>query len=184
MTDNNLSRPEQQALLDLAFNTIGAYLRTHTLPDYQPEYPAFLEPSAVFVTLFYKGNLRGCVGQIIADKPLFAAVQDAALSAAFSDPRFPPLSLSELDQIHIKIAILSPLTPILPEEIIIGRHGLLIEHRFHRGLLLPEVASERNWDTETFLENLCYKAGLPPGSWRTAEKLLSFTTQVIEIPEE
>ena len=179
---NNLSPQEQQALLNLAINTISEYLQSHTLRDYQPEYPAFIEPAAVFVTLFYKGNLRGCVGQIIADKPLFAAVQDAALSAAFSDPRFPPLSRSELQQLHIKIAILSPLTPILPEEIIVGRHGLLIEHRFRRGLLLPEVAGERKWDTETFLENLCNKAGLPPGTWQTAEKLLGFTTQVIEIP--
>jgi len=184
MTESNpYSLQEKQVLLDLAINSISTYLESLTLPDYQQEYPALLEPAAVFVTLFSKSKLRGCVGQIQAEKPLYAAVQDAARSAAFSDPRFPPVTQSELDKLHIKIAILSEFTPIQPEEIVIGRHGLLIEHQFQRGLLLPEVASERNWDSETFLDNLCYKASLPPGTWRIAEKLLGFTTYVIEFPD-
>lgn len=178
-----LSLKEKTALIQLAFQTINTYLENHKLPEYQPEFQSFLEPAAVFVTLYLNGRLRGCVGQIYADKPLYKAVQDAALSAAFSDPRFPALAQDELDNLRIKIAILSPLFPIHVEDIKIGRHGLLIEHNFRRGLLLPEVASERNWDTETFLENLCYKANLPPQSWKVADLLLGFTTEVIEIEE-
>lgn len=178
-----LSEDEQQALLQLAFNSIKTYLESHTLPEHQPEYQSFHKPAAVFVTLTINDQLRGCVGQINANKPLFVAVQDAALSAAFSDPRFKPLTRDELDLLKIKIAILSPLTPISVDEIRIGQHGLMIEHNFRRGLLLPEVASDRGWDKITFLENLCYKANLPPNAWKRAEHLLGFTTELIEMKE-
>ena len=178
------SEIEKQTLLQLAHDSISIYLETHKLPDFLPEEPSLLQPAAVFVTLTINENLRGCVGQVFPDKPLYTAVQDAALSAAFSDPRFPPLGKSELNHLHIKIAILSPLSPIKEEEVEIGQHGLMIEHNFRRGLLLPEVASDRNWDTKTFLENLCHKASLPPDAWKTADQLLGFTTEIIEMRKE
>jgi AmmeMemoRadiSam system protein A len=182
MTESvNYSESQKQTLLKLAYDSISSYLETHKQSDFQTTEAYLLQPTAVFVTLTIHGNLRGCVGQVFASKPLFAAIQDAALSAAFSDPRFPPLTQTELNLLHIKIAILSALSPIAEKEIEIGRHGLMIEHNFKRGLLLPEVASDHNWDRKTFLENLCYKASLPPDAWRYADQLLGFTTDVIEM---
>jgi AmmeMemoRadiSam system protein A len=177
----SLTNREQKILLKLSRGTLDRYLQTKEIASYETDDPTLLQEAAVFVTLHLNGRLRGCVGQIKAEKPLYMAVQSATIAAGFSDPRFPPLKKAELETLQIKIAFLSPLLPIAPDEIVIGEHGLLLEAEGRRGLLLPEVAAQRGWDTTVFLEQLCHKANLPPGSWRNA-KLFGFTTIVFEEP--
>lgn len=163
----------------MCFCTIDHYLENGRIPEYTPDDPDLYRLAAVFVTIRNRNHLRGCVGQIKADLPLYQAVQKAAISAAFSDPRFRPICRDELPNLTIKIAVLSPLEEIEINQIEVGRHGLMITDHQKRGLLLPEVASERGWDKITYLENLSLKAGLSKDSWKKA-KLFGFSTTIIE----
>jgi AmmeMemoRadiSam system protein A len=174
------SKSQKDELLKLSKLTIEGYLKSREIPKYKTTDSDFLHPSAVFVTLTINQHLRGCVGGIIPQDPLYLAVQKASISAAFGDPRFPPLQKKELDFLEVKIAILSKLMPLSPVDIEVGTHGLMIEHNGKRGLLLPEVAAERNWSVDTFLENLCLKANLPPLSWKTISPIFGFTTIIIQ----
>ena len=127
----------------------------------------FREKFGAFVTLHKNGNLRGCIGYIEGIKPLKETIEDMAVSAAFSDPRFDPVSENEYDDIDVEISILTPITDVKNvDEIEVGKDGLIISHGFNRGLLLPQVATEQNWDRDTFLRHTCLKAGLPPDSWK------------------
>lgn len=175
-----LSAEQKTELLRLCLETIRVYSQECRVAPYQTEDPALLRHAAVFVTLRIRGMLRGCVGQVHPDYPLYLAVQNAGIAAGFADPRFPELCEQEIPQLQIKIAVLSPMEPILPEQVIIGKHGLLITSGRQRGLLLPEVAAERGWDLNTYLESLCLKAGLPCGAWQGSAHLFAFTTEVME----
>ena len=176
-------QPWEDELLVIARDAITAYIGTGMLPVCHPSHPRLLEPAAVFVTLRTsavdtngEGDLRGCVGQVQARLPLCEAVQDAAIQAATADPRFPPVRESELDKLRIEISILSPMTLVKDlDEVEIGRHGLLIDGMGRRGLLLPSVAEQYNWDAQAFLRGLCMKAGLPDGVWPGEATLQSFT---------
>jgi AmmeMemoRadiSam system protein A len=142
-----------------------------------------LVEAACFVTLWdgVHGQLRGCRGEFAAQQPLLDAVANMALAAALDDPRFPPLTLSEVPHLRIEINVLSPLTPILPEEVEVGKHGLLIVLGDQRGLLLPQVAVDHHMQRDTFLDALCWKAGLPENFWRHPEaRLWSFETEAWE----
>jgi AmmeMemoRadiSam system protein A len=120
-----------------------------------------------FVTLTRGGRLRGCIGFVVAQRPLLETVREAARAAAFQDPRFPPLRRAELPEIRLELSVLGEPRPVsCPEEIQVGRHGLIVRRGFRSGLLLPQVATEYGWDRETFLRHTCAKAGLPEGSWR------------------
>lgn len=133
-----------------------------------------------FVTLKRQGQLRGCIGSFISERPLWQEIAVLARSSATRDPRFLPLRDEEKGEISLEISVLSPLQTIRSiEEIEIGRHGLLIEQGFHRGVLLPQVATEYGWDRKTFLEQTCIKAGLPPDAWRDGTtRLQTFSAQV------
>lgn len=140
-----------------------------------------------FVTLRIDGELRGCIGYIDYAGPVRMAVEDVARKAAFGDPRFDPLTPDEMNHVQIEISVLTPMRRISsPEEITIGRDGLVIACRGRRGLLLPQVATEYGWGVEEFLENTCRKAGLPPGAWREpGAELEAFSAEVFsEIPAE
>ena len=144
-----------------------------------------LAPAACFVTLWQgeHGNLRGCRGEFTPHQPLIEAVAQMALATALDDPRFDPVTAAELPRLRIEISVLSPLQPIRPEEIEIGRHGLLIARGRQRGLLLPEVPVEHQMDLETFLDALCWKAGLREGDWRAPDTVLwGFETEAWEEP--
>ena len=131
---------------------------------------ALLVESAVFVTLKKHGQLRGCVGNIVPIESLGAAVATAAANAALRDSRFEPVSSRELDQLKFEISVLSPFRRVRkPQQVKVGLHGILIEKDRIQGLLLPQVAAERNWDRETFLEQACLKAGLPSDAWKDDE---------------
>ncbi len=179
-TTEELNEAQQQFLLKLARSTITEHLATgHTAPC-QTEDPVMHEQRAVFVTLHKAGQLRGCIGQLVARAPLIEAVQDAAISAATQDPRFPPVTSNELGEIDIEISVLSPLTAVDdPETIEVGKHGVLVIQGSRQGVFLPQVAVEQGWDRETMLTELCaHKAGLAPDAWKGDATLYVFTAQV------
>jgi hypothetical protein len=184
-----LTAAQQEALLQLARTTIKEYLETGQSSNYQTDDPVLARRSGVFVTLrkhsessgAEERDLRGCIGHMWADTPLYKIVQEMAVSAATADPRFPPITAEELDQVSIEISILSPLRRITDtEQIEVGRHGLMIVRQGQRGVLLPQVPVENNWNREEFLENLCLKANLPPDCWTEHSTLYAFTAVVFE----
>jgi AmmeMemoRadiSam system protein A len=143
--------------------------------------PELTRPSGSFVTLNERGGeLRGCIGSIVAVQPLHESVAANARAAAFRDPRFHPLTPEELDAVHIEISVLGPIEPVTdPQTIEVGRDGLIVSRGGNAGLLLPQVAVEWGWDQETFLAQTCVKAGLPPSAWRAPEtRLEKFTAEV------
>lgn len=135
------------------------------------------EPRGVFTTLYTNGKLRGCVGYPGAILPLYRAVVETARAAASDDPRFSPLNKEEQQNLRISISVLSQLRPISPEQIEIGRHGVVISKNGLRGLLLPQVAIEHGWDCATFLDQVCLKAGLAPNAWRSDAAIEGFTAE-------
>jgi AmmeMemoRadiSam system protein A len=159
---------EKDYLKDLVRTAIQRGLNNDLSPNDIPAPPTdtLRREYGVFVTLKIGGHLRGCIGHIVGDSPLFENVYAMAQAAAFQDPRFPPLSASEFDALDIEISVLSPLE-ICPdlERIEVGRHGLLVQQGGHSGLLLPQVAPEWGWDRLTFLQQTCGKAGLPPNAY-------------------
>jgi len=135
--------------------------------------------AGAFVTLRKQGELRGCIGHVEPDRPLDVTVARVAVAAAQTDPRFPSVSLDELDAISIEISVLGPLERIFGlHDIAIGRHGLVVERAFHRGLLLPQVAVERGWSADVFASQTCVKAGLPPDAWQRGATLWRFEAEV------
>ena len=177
---------DRALLLRLAREAIAS----HVTRIYDPEsalralQSALLEQlGAAFVSLHAHGDLRGCIGHIQANEPLGIVVPRCAVSACSSDPRFPPITSAELDDMEIEISLLGPFEPIASAaEIEIGRHGLFVEQGRHRGLLLPQVATEWRWDVEAFLAQTCRKAGLPRDAWKNGAALFRFEAEVFAEP--
>jgi AmmeMemoRadiSam system protein A len=179
IADTSLSREARRFLLDLARATIGARLGGAPLPSLEPDDDRLLDRRGAFVTLKIDGRLRGCIGHVVGVVPLWLAVRDNAIAAAFEDPRFAPLEADELPLAKIEISALTPLRRVAADEIVVGRDGILIDRGTARGLLLPQVAVEYGWDRETFLDHTCRKAGLKPGCWRDPETVIStFSAEV------
>jgi AmmeMemoRadiSam system protein A len=131
------------------------------------------------VTIKQSGQLRGCIGNFVSDKPLWRLVQEMAISAATQDPRFYPMKPEDLDSFELDISVLSPLKMIDDvEEIVVGTHGIYIIKNHCRGVLLPQVATEYGWDRDTFLRHTCLKAGLPEDSWKKGCEIYIFSAQV------
>ncbi|UCC43613.1 MAG: AmmeMemoRadiSam system protein B [Candidatus Zixiibacteriota bacterium] len=177
--DKILTDTDKQELRQMARDAIEAKLQD--LPHESMPVKKFERKSGAFVTLKIDGQLRGCIGQIIAREPLYKIVADMAVAAAFEDPRFPPLTAVEFPKIELDISILTPLEKVHDlEEIEVGRDGLMIKLDMHSGLLLPQVATENNWDRTTFLEQTCLKAGLPKNSYRDRHaEIYKFSAEVI-----
>jgi AmmeMemoRadiSam system protein A len=135
-------------------------------PEEAPRGGVLDELAAVFVTLHRGGELRGCLGQTIPRSPLGAAVREMTVDAATQDPRFPPVTPEEVPEIHIEISRLSTPVPATAEEVVVGRHGVVIRAGARVGLLLPQVATEFGCDALQFLELACRKAGLPTSAWQ------------------
>lgn len=179
MNGEGVSPETRQRLLELARRAIAAHLEGAPPPT--PAGGEALPTRGVFVSLKSRatGHLRGCLGHTEAERPLGEMVRDLAIAAATEDPRFPAVSTDELGTLRLEISVLSPLAPIRPEEVEVGRHGLMVQFQDRRGLLLPQVAPAQGWDRETFLDYTCRKAGVPAGSWRDpACILLAFTATV------
>jgi len=164
----SLTSEEKKYLRDLAFDTIAEGLGLESgRADLTPASERMEEKLGAFVTLKKNGQLRGCIGNVVGDAPLRKTVGKMAASAAFEDPRFPPVTKREFGELEIEISILSPLEEVSDLEAIVpGRHGLLIRNAWRSGLLLPQVATEWGWDRETFLDHTCQKAGLPGNCWQ------------------
>jgi MEMO1 family protein len=174
-----LSPQQQESLLSLARSAIADRLRGDPGPTPSPPDPALQRRSGAFVTLEQNGELRGCIGHMRGDQPLDQAVREMAVAAAFSDPRFPALTLEELDKTRVEISVLSPLRRITDTaQIQVGTHGLMIYQGREQGVFLPQVPVEEGWDRGQYLENLCNKAGLMPGCWRQGAALYTFTAEV------
>jgi len=175
-----LTEAEQRTLLKLARGALQESVRHHALPETEEPPGALREPCGAFVSLHKGERLRGCIGYVEPLKPLFVTVRECAMAAALRDPRFDPVTAKELPSLRLEISVLSPLVDIAPDEIEVGRHGLLVSRGLLRGLLLPQVAVEWKWDRERFLEETCLKAGLPPDAWRHGARIQAFTAQVFE----
>jgi len=175
-----LTETDQHTLLRLAREALVGYLDFAKIPEVPEPGEALRQPCGAFVTLRKGNRLRGCIGVTVAYKPLYLTVRECVVWAALNDPRFPPVMKSELGDLNMEISVLSPLSDLAPENIEVGRHGLLISQGEHRGLLLPQVAAEWKWDRERFLEETCRKAGLPTDAWRHGARIQAFTAQVFE----
>ncbi len=136
------------------------------------------EQRGAFVSLYKDGKLRGCIGRIAALAPLERTVREMAMAAAREDPRFVPVRPEELDLLQIEISVLSPMREVSPDEVVVGRDGLLVTYNGHRGLLLPQVPVQWNWSREIFLAQTCMKAGLPPDQWLHGATIEAFTAEV------
>ena len=174
---NEFTPEERSILLKLAREAIVSTLEKQEVSLQSPS-SHLAEPRGVFTTIRLHGVLRGCVGFVFPVASLYRNVIETARSAAFADTRFPPVTREEASQLAVDLSILSPLSPIAPEEIEIGRHGLLITMAGHRGLLLPQVPVEYGWDRIAFLEHTCRKAGLPLDAWKNVATIEAFTAEI------
>ena len=166
-----LSAQFRLKLLHVARQSLENFLKNGERIQFSTEIPELLEKRAVFVTLRNRENrdLRGCIGQFKPRYPLIEAVAKTAISSAADDTRFPSLTLDELPDLLVEINVLSPLAPSKPENVEIGKHGLMINKGSKGALFLPEVAVLNGWELHSFLEELCRKADLPEGSWHDRE---------------
>ncbi len=165
--DFSLNEYEKDTLHKIAYESIKSKLEGREFNlDYEIT-PNLAQKRGAFVTLHKFGQLRGCIGNIVGMEPLHKTVKNMAIAAAFEDPRFPALRYEELKDIDIEISVLTPLKRIVtPDEIQVGKHGIFLRNGYYSGLLLPQVATEYNWDRYTFLDQTCLKAGLQPGCWK------------------
>jgi AmmeMemoRadiSam system protein A len=178
-----LSAEDKHFLLALSRRTLEAYLARGGIPDYNTVSAALLAPRATFVTLRRRagGELRGCRGERVATQPLIDSVVHMTIASAVDDPRFPPVTTDEVPQLHIEISALTPTVRIHPDEVVVGKHGLVVLSRWAGGLLLPQVPVAYGWNREQFLRAVCEKAGLPPGAWRSeGVRLEAFEAEVWE----
>lgn len=178
---HSLCDTDRKSILELARQAVGEAVCERRLLPQLPQSETFNQHCGVFVTLHVKHKLRGCIGLIEAKEHLAEAIARCAFSAALEDPRFNPMQPEELLEMKVEVSLLSPLQPIRPEEIEIGKHGLLIEQGIHRGLLLPQVAVEHNLDREHFLQETCYKARLPIDAWKSPRtRIYGFTCEIVQ----
>jgi uncharacterized protein len=177
-----LNNEQRKTLLQIARDAIVSALDGATIRLNESAIDAELSrPSGAFVTLSTRGgHLRGCIGSIHPVAPLYRAVHQSALNAAFRDPRFRPIRREELPDISLEISVMGPIEVVKDvEEIMVGRDGLIISCGLLAGLLLPQVATEYRWDRDTFLSQTCIKAGLPPAAWQSADtKINRFAAEV------
>ena len=184
-----MNKNDKKLLLELARESIKTYFAGKK-PN-MDKVKHLSEKRGVFVTLHKKGDLRGCIGFPLPAYSLNTAVVEASRSAAFHDPRFPPLDEDELNNVEIEISVLT-----VPElikvnhsndymkEIKIGEDGLVIEGSFGSGLLLPQVAPENNFNVQTFLNCLCQKAGMSFYAWKDLKnKISKFQAEVFNESE-
>ncbi|MHC1635981.1 MAG: TIGR00296 family protein [Candidatus Methanospirareceae archaeon] len=187
-----LTEEEGRIGLKLAREAIEKYLRENIRIEAPRDLPEVFEKKCgVFVTLNKHDNLRGCIGYPYPVLRLKEAIIDAAIAAAVNDPRFPPVTASELDDINIELTILTPPEKIevkkrrdMPKKIEVGRHGLIVKKGLYQGLLLPQVATEYNWDAEEFLCQTCWKAGLHADAWLEEDtEVYTFEGQIFKEEE-
>jgi len=173
------SEEDRQRLLQIAREAIGAYVNGGVAALDRSPSESLARAGGAFVSIHHRGELRGCIGHIEADRSVVGVVLECAVAACSADPRFPPVTATELAGLEIEVSLLGPLEPIAsPDDIEVGRHGLVVEQNGQRGLLLPQVATEWRWDRQTFLAHTCHKAGLRRDAWKQGAKLWRFEAEV------
>ncbi|MBU1852693.1 MAG: AmmeMemoRadiSam system protein B [Candidatus Omnitrophica bacterium] len=185
MSNEYLNKKEKQKLIDIARASIIEAVAGEKQAGIEVTEERLKENCGAFVTIKKHGQLRGCIGYIIAVKSLYETVKDVAKSAAINDPRFSPVSKEELDEIELEISALTTLKKIIDvDKIEVGKHGIYMKRGFNSGLLLPQVATEYGWDKETFLEHTCMKAGLPATAWKdSSTEIYIFSAEVFSEKE-
>ena len=184
--NSQLTKEEKLSLLKLAKESVFANVQQQSLPSTESSFAKLNEPGAAFVTLHVDGKLRGCMGTFAWRSTHTEIVQQMALYASTRDPRFPSIDESDLSSMTVEISVLSsPIEVGGLDEIQIGRDGLIISHQNARGVLLPQVATDRDWDVKTFLEHTCLKAGLPTDAWKREDvQIQRFEAEVFSEEED
>jgi AmmeMemoRadiSam system protein A len=183
--DFTVSLEERRFLLALARESIASKLENRKLQCQMMDSPILQQPCGAFVTLHKADasgvrSLRGCIGRMTASLPLEETVRIMAREAAFGDPRFPPLKPGELEQCHIEISALSPMTVCPdPRDVEVGVHGLYLTRGGRSGVLLPQVPIEQGWNQKEYLDYICIKAGLPSESYNAPDATLYTFTAVV-----
>ena len=178
-----LTKEEGKKLLGLSRDTLVSYISKGEVSRISFKDARLNEKRGVFVTLRKNGNLRGCIGYIEGREPLAEAVKKMTIASSTEDPRFPQVSKKELKDIKIEISVLSKLKRVKnADDIILGKHGVIVKKGFNSGVFLPQVATETGWSKEEFMNHLCEdKAGLPRSSWKDGEtEIYTFTAQIFE----
>ncbi len=177
--EDYLSNQQQQKLLDIARRSIIAYLENKPMPEFDINDELLESPGAAFVTINKNHQLRGCIGYTEPIMPLYKTISTCAVKAASEDPRFQPLTKEEYPAISIEISVLTPLQEIKDvSKIEVGRHGLMLQKGYNRGLLLPQVAVDYGWDRTQFLNATCRKAGMAPVCWKENCDIYVFSAEV------
>jgi hypothetical protein len=178
--DFGLSSEDKKLLLSIARQAIKTRLEGKELVFPQKVTGALSLPLGAFVTLHEAGELRGCIGTFRPNTPLYQVVAEMARQAAFSDYRFHPISLDEINAIDIEISVLTPMKRLYnPDSVVVGRDGLYIIRGNDAGVLLPQVPVEQNWDRTAFLDHTCLKAGLPSSSWKNEQtEIYTFQAEI------
>lgn len=182
-----LNDAQRKKLLQIARESITSYVRDGKKKTFTENDPVLKENMGAFVTLHEAGELRGCIGNMVGQGPLYQTVANMAIEAATGDPRFPKLSAQEIDKIDIEISVLSPLKRVSsPDEIKIPGDGVLVRRGFNSGVYLPQVATETGWSKEEFMNSLCaHKAGMPAHAWKDpSTEVYVFTAEVFGEKEE
>jgi AmmeMemoRadiSam system protein A len=180
--DYVLTDDEKRELLRIARATLREFMRSGRIPPGKPHRASLTAPAGVFVTLHRGPELRGCIGTLQATTPLYRIIQEMVIAAASRDARFAPIAEGEVDQLNIEISVLGGARRIHDAgEVVIGEQGVCVSRGERRGLLLPQVAVEHDWDAATFLDRACEKGGLPAGAWRDPEATVEvFGAQVFD----
>ena len=175
-----LNAQEKKALLSIAREAIIRVVKTGEEYIEPREEKRLNQRNGCFVTIKQNDELRGCIGNFQSELPLFKEVSKMAAASATQDPRFYPLQEGDLDNFSLEISVLSPLQKIDEiDEIEVGKHGIYLEKGFHRGVLLPQVATEYQWDRDTFLQQTCLKAGLSTHAWQAEDtEIYIFSAQI------
>jgi AmmeMemoRadiSam system protein A len=165
--DLGLSDEEKRELHEIARTVIETRAKGEKPPSFRAQGGKLTEKRGAFVSIHKMGMLRGCIGSLEPQQSLYETIEEMSQAAAFRDPRFAPVVEEELPYLEIEISVLTPMEKITdPALIQVGKHGILIRKGYRSGLLLPQVAAERNWDYVTFLNETCRKAGLPTNAWK------------------
>ena len=178
-----LNGEQKRILLKVARETMKTYIKTGKTPTFKIEDRLLNEKYGAFVTLHKKGQLCGCIGNIIGTMPLWETIKNMAIESATGDPRFPAVREDELEQIDIEISVLTHPKKIKNiDEFYLGEHGVIIKRGFNQGVFLPQVAQETGWSKEEFLSSLCsHKASLSPDAWKDNDtEIRIFSTQVFK----
>lgn len=176
-----LDRNQKIRLLRIARESVFKFVSRGQKPKIEEDDPRLATQQGVFVSLHSvdRDRLRGCIGTFESDDPLYITVMEMAIGAATHDTRFPRMRMDELPKTEFELSILGPLTPARPEDVEVGKHGLLVAKGRTRGTLLPQVATQYDWDREEFLSQTCIKAGLERDDWKSDEaRIWTFTAEV------